>query len=125
MAPDEFDQAIATNFLNLRERIVGSQSFRYAGFVLVAVELHLQHIPLHFLLLKFMARLKPIEIRLFRTLLLLYFFALQEPTTHTLVHDSQPENAGRFEFIFLLVFSLLLFAHQQRFEELHIVHITL
>lgn len=93
MASDEFDHVIATNILYVRERIASLQSFRNAGLIFVAVELHLHHISLHLLLLLLVACLEFVEVCLFGTLLFLYLFAPQKTASHALVHNPLPEIA--------------------------------
>ena len=91
MASNKFDHVIATNILNVGQRIVSSQSFRNAGLVLVAVELHLYHISLHLMLLQLVAFLKFFLICQFWALLLLDLLALKKASPYTLVHDPLPK----------------------------------
>ena len=124
MASNKFDHVIATNILNVGQRIASSQSFRNAGLVLVAVELHLYHISLHLMLLQLVAFLKFFLICQFWALLLLDLLALKKASPYALVHDPLPKITRRLDFYYLLFLHFLCFALNQRLKEFNVAHLS-
>ena len=94
IGPDELYHVISTHFFHILYRVTSLQSLRYARLVLVTIELHFNHIHLHFLLLVFDTFLELVEICQFHALMLLYLFTLQEPAANAFVHDPGPKSAG-------------------------------
>lgn len=58
-------------------------------------------------------------------LLLLPLLALEEATTHALVHDTQPKFAGRFYLAHDIVVRPLFLRQEQGLKELYVIHYCL